>query len=363
MEINLLNVEEKDKIVESEQLQDPRDEKITNEKIQLDLDDEFFKNEGTLNDEGELSELANELDVSGSNNLSIVGSKIILGDIDEDDTTYPCPECLSEIDASKYGKIICPICGFKIYRRNSKLEITQFSTLEDKILASKYRDVIAHINNNLIRKKYVASFKYCLEAEQLAPREPTTWEYYTLVSFYNEIGISKENRLHINDILRLVRNNIHICEANNVEINKIEEIKGIIGIYLFNLAKSKIGSYYHKSKKQPGYWSLKGRQLTINYLKLFEECFKLTGDSNYLHGYVDELSKPYKWIVKSFNGNLINLPACGNYYNAVSQRNKIIKTIEKYEKDYIPPEIESERISIAFENDVNEENKIIISFQ
>ena len=331
-------------------------------------DEDLFKNEETYDDEGELSELAaNDVTVEGSGNASIVGSQIIIGGTpEEDDTVYPCPNCQVQIDASKYGKITCENCGFNIYRRNLKLNINQFETIEDNSIASDYHNVIARINNNFIRKRFVDSFKYCKQAEELAPREPTTWEYYTIVEFYHEMGYPKGQRKEINDILRTVRDNIKICEANNVHADKIEEIKGEIGIYLFNLAKSKIGSFYSKSRKQKGYWSKKGRHLTINYLKLFEDCFRLTKDPIYLKGYVDELSKPFKWIVRGESGELINLPACGKRFNAVFQRERVIKRIERIEPDYEAPEVENARLDIYVQKPDKPDNEtgiINISFQ
>lgn len=309
--------------------------------------------EERFDDEGELSEFANvdtrnEVDVKGSGNASIVGSNIIIGGNEEDDTVYPCPNCLTEIDASKYGKIICPKCEFKIFRRNLKLDITRFETIEDKAVESNYLNVIARINNNYIKKRYNEAFKHCVKAEELAPREPTTWVYFSLVEFYHEMSQPKEYRKDINEILRISRDNIKVCEANSVGSEQIEEIKSEIGIYLFNLAKSKIGSIYSSSKKQKGYWSKEGRHLTIQYLKLFEDCFRLTKDVFYLKGYVDELSKPYKWIVKRHQSDeLLNLPACGKKFNAVGQRERVIKLIEKIEPTYQAPELATERIIIS----------------
>ena len=317
-------------------------------------DELVFEEEEQYDDPGELSELVNEVEVEGSGNASIVGATINIGTSEDDDTVYPCPNCQAEIDASKYGKIVCSNCGFKIFRRNVKLEITQFETIEDKNVASNYLNIIGRINNNFIKRRFKDAFKYCLEAEEIAPREPITWEYFSLVEFYYEMGQPKDRRKEITEILKMVRDNVKICEANNVDSEKIEQIKGEIGIYLFNLAKSKIGSFYSKSKRQKGYWSRKGRHLTINYLKLFEDCYRLTKDTFYLKGYVEELSKPYKWIVKSLSGELINLPACGKRFNAVAYRERVIKRIEKIEPAYEAPEVETERLSISIQRKKNQ---------
>lgn len=316
------------------------------------------KEEEQFDDEGELSEyVTNDVSVDGAGHASIVGSTINIGVDSQDDTTTACPSCHNQIDANKYGTIVCEKCGFKIYRRNLKLAITQFKTIQDEEKEKQLLDVIARINNNMIRRRYNDSFKYCLEAEELAPREPTTWEYYTLIDFYREVSRPKEQKKDIQEILKYVRDNIRICEANDVEEEKIEEIKGEIGIYIFNYAKSQIGQYYSRSKKRRGYWSKVGRRETIKSLRLFEACYRLTNDPFYLEGYVEELTKPYKWIVKQFSGLLINLPACGRRYNAVFLREKMIKKIEKLAPNYIPPEPAKERLTIKLQ-DIPVEEKV-----
>ena len=343
----------KDEVLLDSQNDEIEDERISDEEEKYD-------------DEGELSELTNEVEVTGYGNASIVGATINIGGSDIDDTVYPCPSCQTEIDASKYGKIICPnpACGFKIFRRNLKLEITQFETIEDKLLASKYRDVVARINNNLIRRRFSESYKYCIEAEEIAPREPTTWEYFTLVEFYYEIGQPKDRRKDIDEIFRSVLENIKICEANGVDLNKIDEIKGEIANRLFQLAKSRIGSFYSKSKNQKGYWSKEGRHSTIQCLRIFEDCYRLTKDITYLKEYIDELSKPYKWIVKSLSGDLINLPSCGKRFNAILLRDSIIKRVEKNDLEYLPPEVENERIIITIAKEKEDSDGIVnITFE
>jgi len=247
----------------------------------------------------------------------------------------------------------CPECRQKNYRRNPKLEITQFETIKDQDASENYLNIIARVNNNYIRKKYDEAFKYCLEAESIAPREPTTWEYYTLIEFFKEISQPIDKRKEVNEVLKIVKNNIKICVANNVVKDKIEELKGEIAIHLFNSAKARIGTYYSKSKKQTKnkYWSRIGRRSTIEQLNIFIQCFNLTKDVIYLKGFVEELSKDYKWIVTSLDDELTNLPSCGKKYNAVAEREKIIKKINKIEPDYQAPEIEKERIKISIKNE------------
>ena len=92
-------------------------------------------------------------------------------DDDDDDTTYPCPECHTLLDASKYGKIVCPTCTKVLIRRNPTLNVYEFLTVEGEDI-NGYKKLIAHINNKIIDGKYDLAYQYCLKAETLAPGEP-----------------------------------------------------------------------------------------------------------------------------------------------------------------------------------------------
>jgi len=357
-EVDETGISDDDTIVPNEEDEDiitPEDEISTNNTSEENDDDILFDSADSekYDDEGELSSKAvNDVDVEGSGNASIVGSTITIGNNTDDDTLTACPGCQSEVDASKYGKTTCSECGFNIYRRNPKLDTTNFPTIDnEKSPTSQYHDVLAHINNNLIRKKYKDAYNFCVKAEKLAPREPTTWEYSTLVRYYYEISIPKNARKDIKDILKDVRCNIKICEANGVSNDKSEEIRGEIANHLYNRSKAQIGTFYAKSKNQTGYWSGRGRGGTINGLKVFEECYRLTGDVYYLQGFVDELSKPYKWIVLNLSSDLINLPACGRRFDAVRERERIALKIKRVNKDYELPEIPQERFDMFFEEE------------
>lgn len=274
------------------------------------------------------------------------GGDINIG-IEEIDTDDACPKCYTEIDASKYGKIVCPNpeCGNVSYRRNTKLNITKFKTIDDKALQSKYHDIVGKINNNLIRKRYKVAYRYCLEAEDLAPREPTTWEYYTLVELYHDLK-AKEKDIH--DAIKTSKYNLEIAAANDVKNEKIEELKSIIAGRLYMLAKSNIGHIQSRSLRDKKYWGRGGgRKQTLSYLDVIKECFNLTEKTDYLEGYVDELSKPYKWMITSSDtGELKNLTRACRGFDAVGQRKKMIRLIQKTDENYEVPEIPIERIKI-----------------
>lgn len=262
------------------------------------------------------------------------------------DTEFSCPSCFTEMDASKYGKITCHNCGNYVFRRNLTLDIQKFVSIEDADLSLRYSDVIARINNNYIRRNFDSSFKYCLEAEKLAPREPLTWEYYTRVEYFVETSKPIKLRLKRKDILKRFRENIRICEANGVSPQKVEELKAEVALNLMNKAKSKIGRLYQDSINNKGNWKKGGLYKTRQNLKIFEDCFHLTRDPYYLKEYIQELSRDYKWMVKNDDGELIKLPSCGKKFNVVQERARLLQKIHKIEEDYIPPDIASARLLI-----------------
>lgn len=318
--------------------------------------DEMFKDKGELAMQVNHIKDSNELETDnniGQKVENIFGQKINIATESEDYSQYPCVYCNHSIDISSFGMIICPKCDTKNHRRDPKININEFETIVDKETSNLLKNVIARINNNLIKRNYQSAYKFCQEAEILAPREPVTWRFYTLAEFYFEISKGKGERKKLRDIIRIVHDNLEICKANNLDNENLEAIKAEIGNNLFNLVKSKIGTCYSRGKRKKGYWSSKGRQLTITYLRIFEDCYRLTGNPIYLKGYVDELSKPFKWLIqKEASQELINLKSCGKDFNAALHLQRMISRIQKIDENYIPPKIENERMFIEIESKV-----------
>ncbi len=281
-------------------------------------------------------------------------------DEDDDENTTPCPVCKTLVVAG-YGITLCPKCGHKLFRRNPKIEITQFLTIDDQSEEKKYKKILSHINNKLIDKKYELAFKYCLEAEEIAPSESTTWEYFVLVEYYKEV-YKKEHRKSIEEIVKLIKTHLEKCKINGVEEERYEELVGIIANHLtFKVIKPNIGKFHTKDKKNRTYWSRYDLMAAYSFLRGYELSFSLYKDHIFLEEYVKELSKPYKWIVRTINNELINLGKIK--FNAIVNRERIIKKIQAIKYDYSPPEIELERLEFIDEEDFNPDEIIIISIE
>jgi hypothetical protein len=65
----------------------------------------------------------------------------------------------------------------------------------------------------------------------------------------------------------------------------------------------------------------------------------------FLKAYIKELTKEYKWVVKTTEGKLINMPACG-HFDAVGKIAELTDRISREEPDYICPPIAEERFII-----------------
>ena len=247
------------------------------------------------------------------------------------ETTFPCPECHTPLDARTYGKFVCtnPECRKTLFRLNTKLEVTEFPTISDDKESKEYKKILTHINNKLKHSKYEDAYNYCLKAEEIAPAEATTWKYFALCEFLFEINIRYgKKRKSTQQIVNSVKTHLVMCREYGISDSGYEELCGDIANKLFYLERSRLNSIRHLSRDSNGVEILVSKYLNLNlsFLKSYELCFSLYEDTRYLEEYVKELSKPFKWIIKDSNDLLQNKPACGNY-TAVLNRERLINKI------------------------------------
>lgn len=280
------------------------------------------------------------------------------------DTTFPCPDCGTPLDAKKYGKIVCPNheCEKVIFRRNTKVEFSEFDTIFDKKESEEYKRILTHIYNKLKAKNYRAAYEYCLKAEKIAPAESTTWEYLALCEFLFEINIrygKGRKRKPTQQIVNSVRNHLMRCKDYGIKESRYEELCGDIANKLFYYEKNRLNSIRHLLRDANGNEILVSRYvgLNVSFIKSFELCYSLYPDPHFLEEYVKELSKPHKWIKKGRDDVLTNNPICGNF-SAVLTRERLINKIREQKPHYSPPEIIAERFKII-NDDRNERFKIL----
>lgn len=277
----------------------------------------------------------------------------------EDDTSFACEICDTPLDASKYGKVICINCGKILFRRNPSLVLIEFKTL-DVNEGKNYRKILSNINNKLKQKKYELAYKYCLDAEELAPSESTTWEYFALTILYKEWMVERKPTF---EIIKNIKIQLEICKSYDIEDSKYEELAGFIANKLFFREKTRLNSIQPLKRKSDSheFWKYNILAECYNCLKCFESCFKMYNDIRYLEEFVKELSKPFKWIVKDVEGNIKNMAWCGKI-QAAEKRSTLIKEIKKYKPEFEAPEIELERFVILEEEEFDPNKIKIISF-
>lgn len=218
----------------------------------------------------------------------------------------------------------------------------------DPSLNREYKNILAHIKNKLRDKEFDKAFEFCQKAEELAPAEPTTWEYFALTEFLREINKKeKRKRKPVREIIKSVKNHLEKGKDHGLSEAKYEEITSDIANQLFKLQKARINSIASSSKDFHGgeIWGGTELRACLFFLTSYEQCFILDQEVKFLEEYVAELSKPYKWIVKTRQGSLVNRPVYGDF-SAVEKRENLLTKLRSLNSSYQPTEIKEERITI-----------------
>lgn len=264
---------------------------------------------------------------------------------------FSCPICSAELVFKEYGKQICEKCKKSFTLRNQEWDkdIVVYKTLfPDE--AKKYDKILAHISNNLQENKYDIAFEYCRKAEELAPGEVATWVYFALSEFLFEIKKDISVRKSTVVIIKSVRSHIEKCKTHGMTEEECQPLYKDIAKRLFEIEKGRINSVQTKYRDHAN--NPKWSKFNFNYLQRlldsFDLCYQLDKSIIFLEGYVDELRKDYKWIVKTTEGELINTHTCGSF-NAVKKLNDLTQKIKKEKEDYEFPNISEERFLIKKE--------------
>lgn len=270
------------------------------------------------------------------------------------ETKSACPYCYQEQDRTKIGKNICsnPECG-RTFFIQSEVRVYIFLTL-DEIETRQYNKILAHINNKLRDKNYVGAYQYCLKAEEIAPGEPATWEYFALTGFLLEITRNRNERKPTLEIIKIIKLHLDKCKDHGITEERYEELLVEIANRLFNLEKARIKSFrtYYRDDTGKEKWTRQSLFPLLTLLRSFEICYSLYKDPLFLEEYVNELTKPYKWLVKSLDdGEIRNTQLLGNF-NAKEKLKSLVRKIQEKKPGYQPPVIQEERFEILDSEDL-----------
>jgi len=263
------------------------------------------------------------------------------------DTKYPCPYCSIELGTKKYGINECINCGKIFYIENPAIDVLKYKTL-DKIEAKEYNKIRAHIRNKIRDRDYLAAYQYCLKAEEIAPAESNTWEHFALTGFLVEIYREKNTRMSTQDIIRIVKCHTEKCKDCGISDDDYDGMVVDIANRLFMIEKSRINSLRAQYKDDLGYekWTRQNFQYLKTLLRSFEICYGLFNDTLYLEEYVNELTKPNKWMEKTLDTeDIVNTMACGGF-NAYEKLNTLVTKIREKKVKYNQPAIAEQRFIV-----------------
>lgn len=296
--------------------------------------------------------LANQsvtLDGTEATDVKIAGRDIITIDLrSPTESRYTCPFCFEELEAKTYGRQSCKSCKrtFVLKNHEKDKQVVIYTTLTPEE-AKEFDKLLAHISNNLRDKNYEEALRYCKEAEKVAPGEVATWKNFALTEFLLEISKDKNRRKSSDQIIRSIKLHIYKCMDHGMTDTEYDELTLDIANRLFNIEKSRIGSYQsqYTDKLNGEIWTKANLAYLEKLLRSFEISYLLSDNILFLKEYIDELSKPYKWVVKTTEGVLINTVACG-YFDAVGKIRSLTEKIKKKDPEYKPPEVPEERLII-----------------
>lgn len=261
---------------------------------------------------------------------------------------YPCPFCGYENEFEKYGINDCKKCKCTYNIINPDINVQQYKTLTAGDETREYNRIRARINNSIIDKDYEAAIKFCQAAERMAPAESATWEHYAITDFLLLIYTPAKERLSSKEILKEIKPHLEKCKAHEIPDEKLDGLIIEIANKLFQVEKARIGSLKasYTDKNGNEIWTKYNLAKVKEHLDSFEVCYNLMEKNiAFLREYVSELCKPYKWLVQTEEGEIMNTLACGNF-RAADKFRSLVSRIQISDPQYTPPPIAIERIEL-----------------
>jgi hypothetical protein len=360
--------EEEDVAGEEDDMEDEKDgeedDDTEDEEEDTDIEDE---KDGVEEDDTEDEEEEEQRKTSsntkvkaGKNSTIIIGTTIGKDpDAIKEETKLYCENCGSAVDANRYGKIVCESCGTIQYRQPPFL-LRKYPTIETE-LQSKYTNLLFSIRNKISDRNFKQAFQLALQAEELGPGESATWENFALALYHKERFVDTKPT---NDITKNILLQLNKCKFYKIDDRSYEELSGFFANELFLREKTRLNNQKpQKDKNGNEVWRYDSLFFCFQCLRCIEKCyFNLNNNIRFIEECVMELSKPYKWLLREFDGKIKKIATCRKL-PIVERRNAWIREILKVKPDYIPPEIAMEPFEVIGVEDYDPNNITIISIK
>lgn len=337
-----------DKDNDVENLQDLPEDEIPEGLLEDDDEDLLSPDDDDLADDEEIDESTGvRQTIKGNGSFSLVNSVLNLGQQPRS-FKFICktPNCKRELDVSDLSELTCPGCNVKYYNNNFSLP-DQYKTLDPKE-SRDFNRIIAHINNKVRDKNFQEAYRYCQMAENVAPAEPITWEYFALIEFLHQVTYKGPEKKDISQTIRCVKNHLEKCKDHNIDDSRFEKISADIANTVFEWGKRRIPTIVAKRDVNGNaVWRLRDLDRCMTYMKYYDLSYSLnSNEPKFLDEYIKELCKDYKWIAKDRDGNLKNRVVF-NGFKPVNKLRFLINAIRKHIPDYPEPDIAYERFEIS----------------
>lgn len=264
-------------------------------------------------------------------------------------TSLKCTSCGANIKGFE-GKqeISCDYCGtLNKILRPKEVTISNASLTPDNV--EKLNNYIEILQKAMRAGNYNEGYNYCNKALEIDPNIGALWENKAICSFWLNVNFINDDKIADTDA-REIKTYLNASKENDPDSQTYTETADFIGYNLGLVAKLKYAVNIYSDKTDA-----EGRKLGFSremllkakkYHELMETSFDImeSKDTTFLEFVVEDLSnlKTIKWInVNSFNENIFK-PSSDVIlisYDVIKKRELLIKTINKYNPEYIAPKI------------------------
>ena len=249
-----------------------------------------------------------------------------------------CASCGAGLDNfHDKDEVKCDFCN-NVTRILRPIKVENYNSGLEKQELKRLENLINIMEKSMVAENYGEAYRYCNKALEINPDCAALWENKAICSFWlrtdhDIISTEAKEILTYLNAAKQADPDSPTYEPTAISISS----NLFFAVYYRYLIKSFDDSTNNKTYNT---WSLKARNIFINYMKIMELCFTIYPDIQYLIVAVEELTNLKKafWIDVSKKGKLTDKPFLKQLgFNAVKTREKFINKIQSVEPSYKPP--------------------------